>query len=282
MNRCVVLFFFVVAPLAQAQQLPPLQVLLERLSDYSVKYAATLPSLSCSESIVSQRVKDGKVKNTVRITGTMREIRTEDPDDPFREQHEFTAINGKPIKKGTELHMPYFVTGAFANMVGFRRRDLNDCFAYTLSWAEDGKNVQLVTVVKPFPPETASHEPISICSDKVWQGTRSIVVADPETGQILHSERTVTPENAKAHNEAYFAQLDYVSQKIGDQFFLLPSEFYSHDAEDKGRMYATYSDCHRFGSEVRILPNATEVKTGPKQGLHPNTSPAVKPDAEPD
>jgi hypothetical protein len=278
MNRCVVLFFFVMAPLAQAQQLPPLQALLSRLSDYSVTYTATLPSLSCSESIISQRVKNGEVKSTVRVQGTMREIRTEDPDDPFREQHEFTAINGKPIKKGTELHMPYFVTGAFANMVGFRRRDLNDCFEYMLSWAEDGKNVQLAAVVKPFPPETAPRALVSICSEKVWQGTHSRVVADPETGQILHSERTVTPENAKAHNEAYFAQLDYMPQKIGDQSFLLPSEFYSHDAADQGRMYATYSDCHRFGSEVRILPSATEVKTEPK----PEFSPDVKPDGKPE
>jgi len=259
MNRLFLLVVFLIAPVAKTQQLPPLQELLGRIYDFSARYTATLPSVSCDESIVSQRVKKGKVKKTVRVEGTMREIRTEDSDDPFREQHDFKTANGKRIKNELELQMPYFVQGAFANMIGFRRRDLSDCFEYHLSWASDGKNVQLDISVKPFPEEPDDGRPrrhISICSEKVWQGSRWRVIADPETGRILHNERTITPENANAHNEAYFAAMDYTSQQFGGRTLWLPSRFYTEDVGDKGRMYANYSNCHRYTGEMRIMPDA--------------------------
>jgi hypothetical protein len=247
MRRLTALMLFLVAPIAKSQQLPPLDVLLDRLYAYSAEYTATLPSLSCDESIVSQQVKKGKVKKQVRAEGTMREIRTENSDDPFREQHDFKTVNGKPVKK--LFPMPYFIQGGFANLIGVGHKELTGCFDYHLSLAPDGKNAQLDIDAK-------TNLNSSTCRVKVLRGAHWRKIIDPETGAVLHSERRILPEIAEANDEAYFASLDYLLQQFGDRTFWLPSKFYTQDVGDKGRMYATYSSCHRYAGELRIVSDA--------------------------
>jgi hypothetical protein len=80
------------------------------------------------------------------------------------------------------------------------------------------------------------------------------VIADPETGRILHTERTIAPEVAARNPGVYFGGIDYAPQKLGEQTFWLPERFYAHDAKNTGRMFATYSNCHRYAGELKILP----------------------------
>lgn len=240
-----------------AQQAPPptLDVLLDRLYAYTAQYRATLPSLSCEESIVSQELDyNGKVSRQVRVEGTMREIRTDDPNDPFSEQHKFLKVNGKRVRK--HFSMPYFIQGGFANLIGFHHRELKECFDYQVSYADGGKTVQMEMDRKDEPQEAE-------CRSRVFAGTRWRVIADVETGHILHSERQISAEAADLHKEAYFASLDYAPQQLGDRVFWLPVKFFAHSPEDDRRMYATYSDCHRYAGEMKILPGFAPVPPAP-------------------
>lgn len=253
MKRLVWLALFAIVPDARPQQLPPVEEFLDRLYDYSAQYTATLPSLSCNESIVSQQMKNGKVKWQVRIEGAMREIRTENPADPFHEQHQFLTVNGRPAKKHFET--PYFIRGGFANLIEFRHPEMRQCLEHRISPSGDGKTIRIDTELKADAPQPACKA--------VWPGSHWMVIAD-ENGHVLHSERRISSEDAEIHDQAYFAAMDYAPQQFGDRTFWLPAKFYSQDADDQGRMYATYSNCHRYAGELRILPD-TVPETPPAQ-----------------
>jgi hypothetical protein len=94
------------------------------------------------------------------------------------------------------------------------------------------------------------------------EGFDRIIIADPATGRVLHTERTIAPEAAAADLGVYFGAIDYAPQKLGEQAFWLPSRFYSHDANNTGRMFATYSNCHRYTGELKILPSAFSLAAG--------------------
>jgi hypothetical protein len=89
------------------------------------------------------------------------------------------------------------------------------------------------------------------------------VIADPETGRIVHSERTIELAIAESDTEVYFGGIDYAPRTLGEQTFWLPSRFYAHDAMNSGRMFATYSNCHRYTGELKILPGESVPGTGP-------------------
>jgi hypothetical protein len=230
---------------AGSQQLPPLDVLLDRLDAYTNQYQATLPSLTCEEQITSQALNHkGKVTREVKIQSTLRETRTGDPYGPFREERQMKSAGRRRAKHQPD--MPYFVEGGFASLVGFKRWEQRECFDYAL---KSGDNIQTVhldmTLKKTFTNASCA---------KLPAGLHRIVIANSQTGRILHTERTIAPEIAEAGDEVYFGGIDYAPQKLGEQIFWLPSEFYSHDADNTGRMFATYSNCHRYTVELKVLP----------------------------
>jgi hypothetical protein len=239
------------APLVPAQEPPAPEVLLARLYAYTADYRTTLPSLSCDESIVSQRAKKNKIKWEVHIESTLRELRKPVPslDDPFTEEHTIHTVDGKPAN--ANFKFPYFTQGGFANMVGFAHPERMPCIDYRVAAGEQAGTVRL-----EMSPRT---DPASANCGAVFRGYHGVIVADPETGRILRSERTIDSDQAAQREEAYFASVEYGPQQIGNQTFWLPRKLFTHDNKDEGRMYVTYSNCHRFGSEVRILPGATET-----------------------
>lgn len=242
------LVVFIFPVVAGCQGLPSLDVLLDRLGAYAKQYQATLPSLSCNEQITSQALnKKGKVTWEVKIQSTLREVRTEDSYDPFIEKREFKSIDGRRPKATFQTsQMPYFVEGGFASLVGFKRWEQRECFDYVVTFGDGGHTVRLEMTLK-----TKSTNPS--CA-RLPAGFHRIVIADPETGRILHTERTIAPEVAARNTEVYFGGIDYAPQKLGEQTFWLPSRFYAHDAKNTGRMFATYSNCHRYTGELKILP----------------------------
>jgi hypothetical protein len=249
---------FIFPVIAGSQDLPSLNVLLDRLSAYAGQYQATLPSLSCNEQITSQAVaRKGKVTWQVKIQSTLREVRTEDPYDPFIEKREFNRVNGLRPKDPLQTpDMPYFVEGGFAGLVGFKRWEQRECFDYVVTPTDGGHTVQLEMALKPKLTNSS-------CA-KLPAGFHRIVIADPETGRILHTERTISPEVAVWKTEVYFGGIDYAPQKLGEQTFWLPSRFYSHDSTGARRMLATYSNCHRYIGELKLLPAAPLPAAGQK------------------
>jgi hypothetical protein len=231
--------------------------LLDRLYAYSTEYSAALPSLSCDESIVSQEVKNGKVKWEVRIESTLRELRkgtpaADDhfPDDPFNEQHDFHSVDGKPPKP--KFRIPYFVQGGFANGVGFSYPEHQACFDYTITVGELPGTVRVERTGRVNSGNPA-------CA-KVFPGYHAVTIAEEATGRVLHAERTISEEEARSGKQAYFAAIDYAPRQFGDRTFLLPVKFVSHDAKDEGRMEATYSNCHRYAGEMKIMRDGGPVK----------------------
>jgi hypothetical protein len=241
---------------AGCQQLPSLDVLLDRLDAYAKQYQATLPSLFCEEQITSQALnKKGKVTWEVKIQSTLREVRTEDPYDPFREEREFKSVGGRHSKR--PFQTPYFVEGGFAGLVGFKSWEQRECFDYALASGDNGQTVRLdMTLKTTFTSPSCARLPA---------GLHRTVVADPETGRILHTERTIAPEAAVSAASVYFGGIDYAPQNLGEQTFWLPSRFYAHDAQNTGRMFATYSNCHRYTVELKVLPG----KSYPGAGQEP-------------
>jgi hypothetical protein len=274
MKRLAALALFLAASVLYSQQAlqpqqvsrpaSPLSALVDRLYAYADQYRATLPSLSCDERIVSWDVSfNGKIKRQVRLDGTLRELRKTPPDpfDPFSEQHRVSKVNGKPVRApgGTlgieDLSIPYFIQGIFANLIGFHREELKDCFVYRASAVDDGKagqgEVQVEVDRKPEPPAEACRV--------ILPGTHYMVIADAETGRIVHSERTIPSGTAEQNDEAYFASIDYAPVQFGDRIFWLPARSSAHDATETGSMESVYSNCHRYASEVRIVPEGTPV-----------------------
>lgn len=241
--------------LAGCQNLPSLDVLLDRLDAYAKQYQATLPSLSCDEQITSQALnKKGKVTWEVKIQSTLREVRTEDPYDPFLEKREYKSVNGRRPRRAFQT--PYFVEGGFAGLVGFKRWELRECFDYAVTPGDGGQTARVETTLKTkFTNPSCAKLPADF---------HRIVIADPETGRILHTERTIAPEEAARNATVYFGGIDYAPQNLGEQTFWLPSRFYAHDAENTGRMTAIYSNCHRYAGELKILPDVSAAGAEPK------------------
>jgi hypothetical protein len=245
------------SPATAQQQLPPLPTLLDRLYDYTAQYRATLPSLECHEQILSEQVDyKGKVKLKVRVEGTIREVRKSPPDptNPFEESHVVAKPRGVVGIDFTD--MPYFIQGGFANLIAFHHGRLRDCFDYRISPYQDGRNVEVIADRNTNSPEQVCHA--------ILPGTHYRVIADVATGRILHSERTISAQAAEEHGEAYFAAMDYAPWQFGDDVFWVPSRFEAHDPTETGRMEATYTKCHRYGSEIKILPSVTEAGPGAK------------------
>ena len=112
---------------------------------------------------------------------------------------------------------------------------------------------------------------------KLPLGLHRIVIADAETGRILHTERTIAADVMVKDMDVYFGAIDYAPRKLGEQTFWLPSLFYAHDDKDMGRMYATYSNCHRYTGELKILPSASFPGSSPSSGLGSGPAAGLEP-----
>lgn len=150
--------------------------------------------------------------------------------------------------------MPYFVEGGFAGLVGFRRWEQRECFDYALSSGDNGQTVRLEMTLRM--------RPRSPSRDKIPAGFHRIVIAEPETGRILYTERSIAAEEATSNSEAYFGGIDYTPQKLGGKIFWLPSRFYAYDAHNTARMFASYSNYHRYIGELKIVPGGAYSGTG--------------------
>jgi hypothetical protein len=239
---------FIFPVVARCQNLPSLDVLLDRLDAYAKQYQATLPSLTCDEQVTSQALNQkGKVTRQVKIQSTLREVRNGNSYDPFTEKREFKRIDGRRPKATFQTsQLPYFAEGGFAGLVGFKSWEQRECFDYGVAPEDGGHTFRLeMTLKAKFRDASCTKLPF---------GFHRIVIADTETGRILHTERTVAPEVAASNLTVYFGGIDYAPQKLGEQTFWLPSRFDAHDSEDTGRMVATYSNCHRYTGESKLLP----------------------------
>ncbi len=224
---------------------------LQHFLDYGREYRRQLPSLECDESMILQRVKNGKVTWEVRIETTLREIRDETKTDEFKDNYSFKTVDGKPPKP--HFRVPYFVHGGFANALsGATNRD---CYDYRVASIENGATIQINV-------DSRANVSDSACQD-LPRDLHKVVRVDAASGAVKHVERSMEQDFSDKHHDVPFLSVDFAPQILGNQTLWLPARFEASDAGKQGHQVAIYSNFHRFVGEVKILPDAPGPEVTP-------------------
>jgi len=217
---------------------------IQQVIAYARAYRERLPSLECDETMLSQRVKGGKVKWEVKIKATLRELRDENEPGGFRDEYTFKSVDGKPAKP--HFKAPYFVYNVFANSLGIGEKPLPACFTYRFTKQDDGQTLQLNIDSKPGVRDPS-------CG-KIPDDYHKMILIDAASGAARHVERRISPQFAERTLEIPYVAIDYEPQKLDDETFWLPVRFEASDSKIEGRMIAAYSNFHRYIGEAKILP----------------------------
>ncbi len=220
-----------------------------RVIAYTQSYREHLPSLECDETMLSQRVKNGKVKQQVKIKATLRELRDKSEPGGFRDYYTFESVNGRRVDgKPTEPNFdaPYLVYKVFANSVGVGEGPLPLCFDYRFTTLDDGRTLQFNIDSKPGVREPTCR--------KIPDDYHKVMLIDTASGAVRHVERRISAEFADDNLEIPYVTIDYAPQRLGEETFWLPIRFEAVDLHQQGRMIGTYSNCHRYTVVSKILP----------------------------
>jgi hypothetical protein len=209
---------------------------IRRVIAYAQAYRAHVPSLECDETMLSQRVKNGKVKQQVKIKATLRELRDENEPGGFKDHYTFKSGDSKPSKPDSST--PYFVYNVFANSLGIGDSPLPACFDYRFAKLDEGRTVQFNIDSKPGVRDSSCR--------KIPDDYHKMMLIDSASGAVRHIERRVSPEFADSNLEIPYVSIDYAPQRLGEDTFWLPTRFEAVDLHQQGRMIATYSNCHRY------------------------------------
>jgi hypothetical protein len=219
---------------------------LRRIIAYTQAYRKRLPSLECDETMLSQRVKNGKVKRQVKIEATLRELRDEKEPGGFRDDYTFKSVDGKPAKPTFSTgRLPYFVYRAFANGLAIGDGSLPSCFRYRFATQDDGRTLQFNIDSKPGVPDPA-------CT-KMPDDYHKMMLIDTASGAVRRVERRISPLFADHNLEVPYITIDYAPQRLGEETFWLPIRFEAVDLHQQGGMIATYSNCHRYTVVSKIV-----------------------------
>jgi hypothetical protein len=215
-----------------------------RVIAYAQAYREHLPSLECDESMLSQRVKNGKVKWEVKIKATLRELRDENEPGGFRDEYTFQSVDGKPAKP--HFKTPYFVYNVFANSLGIGESPRPNCFDYRFTTLDDGRTVQ-------FNIDSRQGVRDPSCK-KIPDDYHKMMLIDTASGAVRRVDRRISPQFADDNLEIPNVMIDYAPQRLGEETFWLPTRFEANDLHQEGRMIANYSNCRRYVGIPKILP----------------------------
>lgn len=231
-------------PLLAAAQQTSNEEQIRRVIAYVQAYREHLPSLECDETMLSQSVKNGKVKWEVKIKAILRESRDEKEPGGFRDDYTFKSVDGRPAKP--HFRTPYFVYNVFANSLGIGESPRPACFNYRLDTLDDGRTLQFDIDSKPGVRDSS-------CK-KIPDDYHKTMLIDTATGAVRRVERHLSPQFADNTLEIPNVTIDYAPQRLGEETFWLPVRFEASDPDREGRMIATYSNCHRYIGVAKILP----------------------------
>jgi hypothetical protein len=246
MNRMRVLTsaFLLAIPLLVAAQQTFDEEQIGRVIAYIRAYREHLPSLECDETMLSQRVRNGKVKWEVKIKATLRELRDENEPGGFTDDYTFKSVDGKPAKPN--FRTPYFVYNVFANSLGMGEGPRPTCFNYSFATLDGGRTLQLNIDSKPGVRDSSC--------EKIPDDYHKMMLIDTATGAVRRVERRISPQFADDNLEIPNVTIDYAPQRLGDETFWLPIRFEASDLHQEGRMIATYSNFRRYIGVPKILP----------------------------
>jgi hypothetical protein len=239
--------FLLATPLLVIGQQTSNEEQVRRVIAFAQAYREHLPSLECDETMLSQEVKNGKVKREVKIKATLRELRDENEPGGFRDDYTFKSVDGKPAKPNFRTpYLPYFVYNVFANSLGIGETPRPTCFNYRFATLDDGRTLQFNIDTKPGIRD--------LSCKKIPDDYHKMMLIDMASGAVRHIERRVSPQFADNNLEIPYVTIDYAPQRLGEETFWLPIRFEAIDLHQQGRMIATYSNFHRYTAVAKILP----------------------------
>jgi hypothetical protein len=236
--------FLLAIPLLVAAQQTFDEEQIRRVIAYAQAYREHLPSLECDETMLSQRVKNGKVKWEVKIKATLREFRDDNERGGFRDDYTFKSVDGKPAKPN--FKRPYLVYNVFANSLGIGESPLPNCFNYRFTTMDDGRTLQFNIDSRPGVRDSS-------CK-KIPDDYHKMMLIETASGAVRRVERRISPQFANKNLEIPNITIDYAPQRLGEEIFWLPVRFEASDLNQEGRMIATYSNFHRYTGVAKVLP----------------------------
>jgi hypothetical protein len=236
LTLCCVLFLPSNAA-AQQDAAPTLKQELQRLGAAASALDHSLPSFTCEETVVSQRLHGKKVEQQTNFTATLRAKRA--ADGTLAESYWLTTLNGHPFSAGS-FSLPVYVTGGFDRAMIYFLPSLQACYRYKLS---PGR-IDFETA-----PDIASHPN---CKN---EGMHGFAQLDAD-GNVTHLERRVSPQGAKDLRLAPFAAFDFANVDLSGRTYRLSHHLLSEIPQGRstGRFDATYTDCHLYTATVTLGP----------------------------
>jgi len=209
---------------------------LQLLGEAATTLEHELPSFTCQEKVLSQRLHGKKVLQGIPFVATLRAQRTADGN--LDESITITNVNNQPFTSG-HFHLPVFVRGGFDQMMRYFAPQQQACYRYSL--APGRVNFQSIPGADPL-----------ICKDS---GGTGFALLDAK-GNAIRIERHVDPEMARSRQAATYAADDIAPIELNGQTYRLARHLYAEvpQGNDTYAFTADYTDCRLFTATITISP----------------------------
>jgi hypothetical protein len=251
----IVLAMLLTSAIAQAQRpTPSLDQLLTQVQANTSQFAASVPSFSCDESLLSQESHNGKSSHETRLEASFRVSRSATPPAGLSEFREIKSIDGKPA--GAEKpNLPLSINGAFSGELNrFLSADSQRCLDFTL---EDTAYDSPISIT--FTPRQADfREAAEPGCTLVNRSTTGKALIDRNSLQVIHLERNTPQPVAGDPNPVSFLAVDFTSVELNGKSWWLPSAIVAATQDVRhGRSFlfsAHYTNYHHYSVSSTILP----------------------------
>ena len=224
---------------AHGQQTPELQRVLAKLGEAALELERSLPNFTCNETVVSQELREGKVRQGVTFTATMRAQRQ--ADGTLAETFQITTLDGKAFTDGV-LKAPVMVSGGFDRAMRYFHPEQQRCYDFSLSPGQ-------------IDFKSSAESLLQGCKEAGMAGFARL----DADGEVTYLERTVPVETAKRLKLASYAEVTFAPVTMGQVTYRLSRHMVAERPEGRsiGRFEATYDHCRLFKSTATIGPAET-------------------------
>lgn len=261
---------------AQTTKTLSLSEILDRTEANLNHYDADLPSLFCSEHVVSSRVQYGPPDQATVTDSIFRLKRTRRPNHTtdFVESRRIKTVDGRTA---TSQHIdgPAMLSGVFEGGFAVVSREQAGCMSYKLqSLDTSSQKAQYIVRFSTVPTLQKSAD----CFLQEESEGRAFI--DPASMQITRLE-IITPRHIIVQRSAFRSAItgkrkltiDYAPVSLGGETFWMPSIITMRTTSGFGfrriiwSFRATYRNYHRLEVTTRILPGS-EVQSGEMSAGH--------------
>lgn len=224
-----------------------LEAELSKLAEDAQLLQHDLPSITCTETVLSQLQKKDKIISEVRLAAEVRVERNSRGN--LTEHYDFRELNGSPYS-GPEPKTPFFVEGSVDEAFLFFQSAVQPLFVFTFSPGRlEYKFREGVNGPQPFmiPPST-----------------HGFALLDA-AGTITHIERRTNPKEAERARVTDFASYDFTPTELNGKIYLLSTRNVaeSRHGNELRHFEATLSGCRLFHATTTILPGASTIPGEP-------------------